>query len=62
MVEISNADIERILDCLNIAQEYYKSLKGLRNCNQARIIGLLKCKINRKINNQISKSIQHDKR
>lgn len=28
MVEISNSDIERILNCLDIAIAHYKSLKG----------------------------------
>lgn len=27
MVEISNSDIERIMSCLDIAIEHYKSLK-----------------------------------
>lgn len=49
MVEISNSDIERILCCLDIAETHYRSLKGLRNDNQAREIGLLKGKINRKL-------------
>lgn len=31
MVEISNSDIERIMSCLDIAIEHYKSLNGLRN-------------------------------
>lgn len=35
MVEISNSDIERILNCLDIAIEHYKSLKGLRNSTHA---------------------------
>lgn len=49
MVEISNSDIERILCCLDIAETHYRSLPGLRNDNQAREIGLLRDKINRKI-------------
>lgn len=61
MVEISNADIERILSCLDIAIEHYKSLKGLRNSTHAWSIGLLKEKINRKINKQNFKSTNHDK-
>ncbi len=48
MVEISNSDIERILNCLDIAIAHYKSLKGLRNSTHAWAIGLLKDKINRK--------------
>lgn len=62
MVEISNTDIERILSCLDIAIEHYKSLKGLRNQNHAWAIGLLKEKINRKLNKQYSKSQNHDKK
>lgn len=58
MVEISNTDVDRILSCLDIAQEYYKSLKGLRNVNNARMAFLLKNKINRKINKQNSKTKQ----
>lgn len=58
MVEISNSDIERILNCLDIAIAHYKSLKGLRNSTHAWAIGLLKDKINRK---QHSKSKNHDK-
>ena len=58
MVEISNTDVERILSCLDIAQEYYKSLKGLRNANNARMVFLLKNKITRKINKQQSKTKQ----
>lgn len=58
MVEISNTDVDRILSCLDIAQEYYKSLKGLRNVNNARMVFLLKNKINRKINKQNSKTKQ----
>ncbi len=49
MVEISNSDIKRILCCLDIAETHYRSLPGLRNDNQAREIGLLKDKINRKL-------------
>lgn len=56
MVEISNSDIERILPCLDIAIAHYKSLAGLRNCNNARLIGLLRNKINRKLTKQHSKS------
>lgn len=58
MVEISNSDTERILDCLDIAIAHFKSLKGLRNSNHAWAIGLLKEKINRKLNKQLSKSQQ----
>lgn len=61
MVEISNSDIERILNCLDIAIEHYKSLKGLRNSTHAWAIGLLKDKINRKLSKQHSKSQNHDK-
>ena len=57
MVEISNTDVDRILSCLDIAQEYYKSLKGMRNVNNARMVFLLN-KINRKINKQNSKTKQ----
>lgn len=56
MVEISNSDIERILNCLDIAIAHYKSLKGLRNSTHAWAIGLLKDKINRKLSKQHSKS------
>lgn len=56
MVEISNSDIERILNCLDIAIAHYKSLKGLRNSTHAWVIGLLKDKINRKLSKQHSKS------
>lgn len=56
MVEISNSDIERILNCLDIAIAHYKSLKGLRNSNHAWAIGLLKDKINRKLSKQQLKS------
>lgn len=61
MVEVSNSDIERILNCLDIAIEHYKSQKGLRNSNHAWAIGLLKDKINRKLSKQHSKSQKHDK-
>ena len=61
MVEISNSDIERILNCLDIAIAHYKSLKGLRNSTHAWAIGLLKDKINRKLSKQHSKSQNHDK-
>lgn len=62
MVEISNSDIERILNCLDIAMAHYKSLKGLRNSTHAWAIGLLKEKINRKLSKQqYSKSQNHDK-
>lgn len=56
MVEISNSDIERILNCLDIVIAHYKSLKGLRNSTHAWAIGLLKDKINRKLSKQHSKS------
>lgn len=62
MVEISNNDTERILNCLDIAIAHYKSLKGLRNSNHAWAIGLLKDKINRKLSKQHSKSQNHDKK
>lgn len=62
MVEISNSDIERILNCLDIAIAHYKSLKGLRNSTHAWAIGLLKDKINRKLSKQHSKSQNHDKK
>lgn len=61
MVEISNSDIERILSCLDIAIGHYRSLKGLRNENHAWSIGLIKEKINRKLNKQYSKTNNHDK-
>lgn len=62
MVKISNTDIERILTCLDIAIAHYKSQKGLRNSTHAWAIGLLKDKINRKLNKQQhSKSDKHDK-
>lgn len=47
MVEISNSDIERIMACLDIAINHYKSLKGLRNQNHAWAIGQVKDKISR---------------
>ena len=59
MVEISNTDIERVLSCLDIAIDHYKSLKGLRNNTHARAIAQLKDKINRKLKKQ--KSANHDK-
>lgn len=49
MVEISNTDIERVLSCLDIAIDHYKSLKGLRNNTHAWAIAQLKDKINRKL-------------
>lgn len=49
MVEVSNSDIGRILSCLDIAIAHYSALTGLHNRNQARILTLLKKKINRKI-------------
>lgn len=61
MVEISNSDIDRILVCLDIAADHYKSLKGLRNQTHAWAIAQLKDKINRKIQKQLSKSNQDDK-
>lgn len=60
MVEISNSDMSRILDCLDIAAEHYKSQKGLRNQTHAWAIGQLKDKINRKLKKQLSKSTKHD--
>lgn len=59
MVEISNTDIERVLSCLDIAIDHYKSLKGLRNNTHAGAIAQLKDKINRKLKKQ--KSTNHDK-
>lgn len=61
MVEISNSDIDRILVCLDIAADHYKSMKGLRNQTHAWAIAQLKDKINRKIQKQLSKSNQDDK-
>lgn len=61
MVEISNSDIDRILVCLDIAADHYKSLKGLRNQTHAWAIAQLKDKINRKIQKQLSKLNQDDK-
>lgn len=61
MVEISNSDTERIIACLDIAINYYKSLKGLRNQNHAWAIGQVKEKINRKLNKQLTKPTNHDK-
>ncbi|MBP3511143.1 MAG: hypothetical protein J6K19_03780 [Prevotella sp.] len=52
MVEISNADTDRILTCLDIAISHYRSLKGLRNSNHAWAVAQLKEKINRKLNRQ----------
>lgn len=60
MVEISNTDIERVLSCLDIAIDHYKSLKGLRNNTHAWAIAQLKDKINRKLKKQ--KSTNHDKK
>lgn len=54
MVEISNTDIERVLSCLDIAIDHYKSLKGLRNNTHAWAIAQLKDKINRKLKKQKS--------
>lgn len=62
MVEISDADIGRILSCLDIAIAHYKSRKGLRNSTHAWAIGLLKDKINRKLTKQHSKPKEHDKK
>lgn len=56
MIEISNGDIDRILPSLDIAIAHYKSLGGLRNVNQARLISLIKAKINRKLKKQLSKT------
>lgn len=61
MVEISNADIERILPCLDITIDHYKSLKGLRNNTHAWVISNLKEKINRKLKKQQLNSSNHDK-
>lgn len=60
MVEISNADIDRILLCLDIAIEHYKSKKGLRNSTQAWAINLIKEKINRKLHKQQSNKQKND--
>lgn len=62
MVEISNSDIERILSCLDIAANHYKSLKGLRNSTHAWAIAQLKEKIERIIKKQLSNSSNHDKK
>lgn len=62
MVEVSNSDMERILSCLDIAEAYYKSLKGLRNSTHAWAIAQLRDKINRKIKKQLSNSSNHDKK
>lgn len=56
MVEISNADTDRILTCLDIAISHYRSLKGLRNSNHAWALAQLKEKINRKLNRQKPKN------
>lgn len=61
MVEISNSDMDRILVCLDIAADHYKSQKGLRNQTHAWAIAQLKDKINRKIQKQLSKSNKDDK-
>lgn len=50
MIELSNADVARILDCLDIAAAHYGSMRGLRNTTHAWAINRLKDKINRKIN------------
>mgnify|MGYP001093976100 FL=1 len=55
MVEISNTDTERILLCLDIAIEHYKSKKGLRNSNHAWAINRLKDKITHKLQKQQTK-------
>ena len=49
MIEISNSDTERILLCLDIAIEYYKSKKGLRNATHAWSIAQIKDRIFRKL-------------
>lgn len=60
MVEISNNDTERILLCLDIAIEHYKSQKGLRNSVNAWAVGNLRTKIQRKLNNQNQPQKQND--
>ncbi len=62
MVLISNSDIERILDCLEIAALHYSSRKGLRNRNHAWAINLLRDKINRKINRQLLKQSRNEQK
>ena len=62
MIAISDSDITRILDCLDIAAAHYMSLRGLRNHNHAWAIGQLKNKINRKLKKQLSKSTDNDKK
>lgn len=61
MVDVSNSDMDRILLAVDIAIDHYKSLKDLRNCNNARMLLLIKEKINRKLIKQHSKSQNHDK-
>lgn len=60
MIEISNADTDRILSCLDIAISHYRSLKGLRNSNHAWAVTQLKEKINRKLDRQKPK--ENDKK
>lgn len=62
MVEVSNSDMDRILSCLDIEEQHYKSLKGLRNSTHAWAIAQLRDKINRKIKKQLSNSSNHDKK
>lgn len=49
MIAISNKDLERILDCLDVAQRHYKSLSDLTSLNKARCISMLRHKINQKL-------------
>lgn len=52
MIQVSNADIERIIRCMDIAIAHYKSKKGLRNITNAWVITNIKEKLIRKINKQ----------
>lgn len=61
MVEISDSDTLRILDCLDIAIAYYKQRPALKDINRGRIATLLKNKLNRKLSKQHLKSQNHDK-
>lgn len=62
MIEVSNSDTARILACFDIAIAHYSALRGLRNANHAWAISQLKEKINRKLNKQISKPTNNDKK
>ena len=57
MVEISNADADRILCCIDIAIGYYSLSGRTPDVNRARLAGLLKKKIKRKLH----KTSKHDK-